>query len=87
MLVAFYDILQQDASGSARLSRHAKVVICGRQVSIRMVDNPGKSQLIPAMMVIILLDLTNKVHVHVQGAAQTAVVHNTLYYSISHKTV
>lgn len=52
-----------------------------------MVDNPGKSQLIPAMMVIILLDLTNKVRVHVQGAAQTAVVHNTLYYSISHKTV
>ena len=56
--------LQQDASGSARLSRHAKVVICGREVSIRMVDNPGKSQLIPAMMVIVLLDLTNKVHVH-----------------------
>jgi hypothetical protein len=61
---------QQDASGSARLSRHAKVVICGREVSIRMVDNPGKSQLIPAMMVVVLLDLTNKVHVHVHACME-----------------
>ena len=52
---------QLDASGSARLSRHAKVVICGREVNIRMVDNPGKSQLVPAMMVIVLIDLTNEV--------------------------
>ena len=63
-MLLHYDTLQQDASGSARLSRHAKVVICGREVNIRMVDNPGKSQLVPAMMVIVLLDLTNKVHAH-----------------------
>ena len=47
-------------SGSARPSHHAKVSICGREVNIRMVDNPGKSQLVPAMMVIVLFDLTNK---------------------------
>lgn len=34
-----------------------------------MVDNPGKSQLIPAMMVIVLLDLTNKVQdLYIQAA-------------------
>ena len=56
-----YTCKQVDASGSARLSRHAKVVICGREVNIRMVDNPGRSQLVPAMMVIVLIDLTNEV--------------------------
>ncbi len=46
-----------------------------------MVDNPGKSQLIPAMMVVVLLDLTNKVHVHVHLHAcmhGAAVVHGAV---------
>lgn len=46
-----------------------------------MVDNPGKSQLIPAMMVIVLLDLTNKVHVHVHACRQAAVVHGAVLWS------
>lgn len=54
-------VLQLDVSGSVQLSCHAKVPICGREVNIRMVDNPGKPQLVPAMMVIVLFDLTNKV--------------------------
>ena len=44
-----------------------------------MVDNPGKSQLVPAMMVIVLFDLTNKVlcttvtHAHVHVYCMTGV--------------
>ena len=50
------------------------MVICGREVSIRMVDNPGRSQLVPAMMVVVLIDLTNEVCNRASCACCEAVV-------------
>lgn len=55
-------VLQADVPQGVRLSRHAKVLICGREVSIHMVDSPGRQQLVPAIMVIVLFDVTQKVN-------------------------
>lgn len=49
------------SAGGGRHSHYAKVKICGKDVSMRIVDNPGRQQLVPAIMVIMLFDLTQQV--------------------------
>lgn len=49
------------SAGGGRHSHYAKVKICGRDISMRMVDSPGRQQLVPAIMVIMLFDLTQHV--------------------------
>lgn len=46
------------AVGGARHSRYDKIKICGKEISIRIVESPGRDQLVPAIMVIMLFDLT-----------------------------
>ena len=57
--------LQVDIPKSARLStssRHvAKVAICGREINMKIIENPGRQQLVPAIMTILLFDLTRQV--------------------------
>ena len=49
------------SGGGGRHSHYAKVNICGRDINVRVVDNPGRQQLVPAIMVILLFDLTQQV--------------------------
>ena len=56
--------VQQHSQDAAGTSRYSKVMICGRDISIRIVDNPGRQHLVPAIMIILLFDLTQLVHAH-----------------------
>lgn len=53
--------MQIDPLGPSGLSQYAKLMICGREITIRIVDNPGRQLLVPAIMVILLFDLTQLV--------------------------
>ena len=56
-----YVFFQEGITSGPRLSLHARAPICGREIRIQMVESPRRDQLIPAIMVILLFDLTNKV--------------------------
>ena len=56
-------VLQDGVCSGPRLSLHARALICGRVIRLQVVESPGRHQLIPAIMVILLFDLTRKVGV------------------------
>ena len=67
-----------DPLGPAGISQYAKVPICGREISIRIIDNPGRQQLVPATMVILLFDLTQKVRTSL-GLSEPCDSHVTVF--------
>ena len=56
-------VFVQGLCSGPRLSLHVRALICGREIKIQVVESPGRQQLIPAVIVILLFDLTCKVGV------------------------
>ena len=51
----------QHRVGETRVSHYSDVSICGKEIKIRIVESPGRHELIPALMVILMFDLTQQV--------------------------
>lgn len=65
---------QEGVCSGPRLSLHARALICGREIRIQVVESPGRHQLIPAIMVILLFDLAQKVGVAAPGCTWVVMV-------------